>query len=522
MAIEQEMSFNDYINIIRRRFLYVIGFFILAFLASIAVALKLSPVYQSTGTILIESQKIQPDQAIQKYAVDRFEALKQVVLTNENLVRIASKNKLYDLNKKKNVEAAGLAQATRANIVVNLLTADSGQWGDKPTFAFQVSFNYYKPNETYNVTNDLIKLFLDENDKASKNRATETADFFSKEAEKQKVILEKIEKEVTSYKQRFSNSLPQNKEMQVTSLQRLEEDLRATQREYSATQAELRSLDVSMESAKAGIGLNTGPKETNSTADELDKSKIEYARLSSIYSENHPTLKALQRKIDALEKSATPSAPTSNKSVTAQSVMVSKVQAQIDSANARLRSLEADESNIRGRIRQIEGLVLQSAQTEGALGTLERDYENAKTAYAEIKAKQDNSKIAQNIEMENKGERFVLIEAPLLPQKPIKPNRILIILAGFFGAIGGAIGFAVLLEALDTRVRGVDALVSIMKIQPMATIPYITNKGEIKRNRNFIYNVLTMALILLILTLLLVHFFIMPLDILMSKIIAKF
>ncbi|HYN53192.1 MAG TPA: lipopolysaccharide biosynthesis protein, partial [Methylotenera sp.] len=412
-------------------------------------------------------------------------------------------------------------QATRANVVVNLLTADSGQWGDKPTFAFQVSFNYYKPDETYKVTNDLIKLFLDENDRASKNRATETADFFSKEAEKQKLIVEKIEKELTSYKQRFSNSLPENKDMQVTSLQRLEDDLRANQREYSATQAELRSLDVSMDSAKAGIGLINTPKEQNSSADELEKLKIEFAKQSAIYNENHPSLKALQRRIDALEKTTVP-AGSSNKPITAQSVMVAKVQTQIDSANARLKSLLLDESNIRARIRQIEGLVLQSAQTEGALGALERDYENAKTAYTEIKAKQDNSKIAQNIEMENKGERFVLIEAPVLPRKPIKPNRILIMLAGFFGAIAGAIGFAVLLEAIDSRVRGVDALVSIMKIQPMATIPYITNKAEIKRNKNFINKIFTMGFILIILTLLLVHFFIMPLDILMSKISARF
>jgi succinoglycan biosynthesis transport protein ExoP len=521
MAIEQEMSFNDYINIIRRRLPYVIGFFFLAFLAAIAIALKLSPVYQSTGTILIESQQVQPDQVKEKYAADRFEALKQVVLTNENLAKIANKYQLFGLDKKPNTPQAGIVLATRANITIDLLKADSGQWGDKPTFAFQVSFNYYKSDETYKVTNDLVKLFLDENDRASKNKATETADFFGKEAEKQKVILEKIEKEVTSYKQKYSNSLPQNKEMQVSSLQRLEEDLRTTQRDYSATQAELRSLDVSMESAKAGIGLNT-PKEQDTSAGELEKLKLEYAKLSAIYSENHPSLRALQRRIDALEKSGSASGSAPVKSVTAQSVMVAKVQAQIDSANARLKSLEFDTANIRAKIRQIEGVVLQSAQTEGALGTLERDYENAKVAYAEIKAKQDNSKIAQNIEMQNKGERFVLIEAPLLPEHPIKPNRILIMLAGFFGAIGGAIGLAVLMEALDTRVRGVDALVSIIKIQPLATIPYITNTAELKRNKNIVYYILISALIIILLTLFLVHFFIMPLDILMSKISARF
>jgi uncharacterized protein involved in exopolysaccharide biosynthesis len=309
--------------------------------------------------------------------------------------------------------------------------------------------------------------------------------------------------------------------MQVSSLQRLEDDLRATQREYSATQAELRSLDVSMESAKAGIGLNT-PKDQGSSADELDKLNLEYARQSAIYSENHPSLKALQRRIDALQKSSSSSSSTTTKSVTPQTVMVSKVQAQIDSANARLNSLQSDEAAIRVKIRQLEGVVMQSAQTEGALGTLERDYENAKAAYTEMKAKQDNSKRAQSIELENKGERFVLIEAPVVPEKPIKPNRILIMLAGFIRSIGGAIGFALLMEALDTRVRGVAALTAILKIQPMATIPYITNIAELKKRKNSIYHILFSIIIIILLSLLLVHFLVMPLDTLMSKIIARF
>jgi hypothetical protein len=202
--------------------------------------------------------------------------------------------------------------------------------------------------------------------------------------------------------------------------------------------------------------------------------------------------------------------------------MVAKVQAQIDTANARLKSLEADERNIRAKINQIEGRVMQSSQTEGALSTLLRDYDNAKVAYAEIKAKLDNSKIAKNIEMENKGERFVLIEAPLLPEKPIKPNRILIILAGFFGAIVAAIGLAVLMEAFDKRIRGVDQLAAIMKIQPIATIPYITTEAELKQKKTAVSNTLRSAFVLILLILLFVHFLVSPLDVTVSKILAKF
>lgn len=523
MAAEKEMTFNDYFNIVKRKSSYVVIFFFLTFMTVIAIAIWISPVYQSTATILIESQQVKPDIAKEKYAADRFAALNQVVLSKDNLLKIAEQYKLYGLDKKPNISREILISATRANIFVERLRAEPDGWEGASTFAFNVSFKHYNAEETYKITNDLVKLFLDENDRVSKERVVETADFFSNEEAKRRDDLEKIEKEVANYKRIYADSLPENKEMYVGSLERLENDLRATQREYSATQSELRSLDVSLESAKAGIGL-APPQERIVAPTDLDGLKLELAKQKSIYNDNHPAVRVLQRRIDQLEKNATsvPSQAVPAKTVTAQSVMVEKVQAQIDSANARLKSLNDDQASIRARISQTEGRVMRSAQTEGALGAILREYENAKTAYAEIKTKLDNSKIAKNIEMENKGERFVLVEAPVFPKKPIEPNRILIIVAGFFGAIAFAVALAILTETLDKRVRGVDTLASIMKIQPMATIPYITNKAELSRKKYIVIYTVVGILASLLFVMAIVHFFVMPLNVLMAKIIARF
>jgi polysaccharide biosynthesis transport protein len=518
MSLESEMSFNDYASIIKRRLPYIVAFFLLLFAAAFAFALWLPPVYQSTATILIESQQVLSDQAKQNYATERFAALKQVVLSNYNLIKLAEKYQLYGLDKKPDLSRVDILTTTRANITVNLLKADTEQWGDKPTFAFQITCNHYDAND---VTNELAKLFLNENDRASKEKVTETVDFFSKEAEKRKLTLEKIEDEITSYKKTHSDSLPENKEMQVASIDRLESDLRVIQREYSATQAELRSLEVSMESAKAGVGLNV-PLEQSPRATELDNLKLELAKQSSIYSDNHPSIRALQRKIDRIEKNSAPTPVNASKPVSAQSLMVAKVQAQMDTAYARLNALKIEEKNVRAKSNQIEGRVIQSAQTEGVLVNLLRNYDSAKAAYAEIKVKQDNSKIAKNIEMENKGERFVMTEAPLLPEKPIKPNRLLIILIGLVAAIASAIGLAVLMEMLDKRVRGVDALASIMKMQPIATIPYILNAAELKRRKHNVAYTLTSISAATLFILLSVHSFVMPIDSLISKIAARF
>ncbi|MGB4813258.1 MAG: Wzz/FepE/Etk N-terminal domain-containing protein [Methylophilaceae bacterium] len=528
MAIKREMSFGDYVNIIKRRLPLVIGVFLLMFLIALIVALKIPKVYQSDATILIQSQQIQSGDpnAKEKFASERFEALKQVALSNEKLFKIADKYKLYGLDKYPR-SAEDVASALRANIKAELLKAEAEAWQGKPTVALQISYSYNKPDETYNVTKDVVNLFLQENDKQGKLRANETAEFYAAEAEKQKVVLLKIENDITKYKQNHANSLPEHRDMQLESIDRLELDLRDTQRQYSSTQAELRALDVSLDSAKAGIGINVGLEQgagaTNSgSVAELTKLKQELENLKGVYSDDHPTVRALKRRINVLENSdEVKLASGSNKPVTAQSIMVAKIQAQIESANAKLKLLEGQESTTRNKMNQIQSRVTQTAQTEGELGSLTRDYDSAKSAYAELKTKQDNAKIANNIEMENKGERFVVSEAPILPERPIKPNRMLLVLAGFFGSLAAALGLAVLLEILDKRIRGVDALATIMKMQPIAMIPFIENAAEQElKKRNFI-SMLIKVIVGLVVVLVLVQF-IMPLGSIMAKLSAKF
>lgn len=521
MDFERELTLNDYINIVKRKLSYAVVFFFLAFVVVVAIAIWLKPVYISKATILFESQQVKSDQTREKFATDRFAALNKVVLSNDNLIKIAENYKLYGLDKKPELSREILLAATRENILVERLRAEPEGWEGAATFAFNVSFTHYNAEETYKITNDLVKLFFDENDRFSKERVVETEDFFSNEEAKRKSELEEIEKKVASYKRQYADSLPENKEMYIGSLERLENDLRATQREYSATQSELRSLDVSLESAKAGVGLVATQDRVVAPTD-LDGLKLELAKQKSIYSDNHPSVRVLQRRVDDLEKVARVDSVKPGKPVTLQSVMVEKVQAQIDTANSRLESLRDEEANIRARIRQTESRIMRSSQTEGVLGATLREYENAKTAYNEIKAKLDNSKIAKNIEMENKGERFVLIEAPVFPQKPIKPNRIMIIIAGFFGAIAFAVASVIFIEALDKRIRGVEALASVMKTQPIATIPYITNKAEIRQKKYIAVHTLLAMFALAILALAIVHFFVMPLDVLLAKIIARF
>jgi succinoglycan biosynthesis transport protein ExoP len=519
MSLKSEMGLNDYINVIKRKLTYVIIFFVIAFVITVAYALYLPPVYESTGTILIESQQVQPnDLAKTTFAEDRFESLKKVVMSNEKMVGLAKKYQLFGLDKNPKLNSDReiiIAKLMRANATINSLQADAGNWGQKSTFAFQVSSQFNTAENSYNIANDIIKLFLTQNEQSTQEKASESAEFFAKEAEGKRVALEAIESQIAAYKRTHPNALPQNVEMQATSIDRLETDLRAAQRERSATEAELRSLEISLESAKSGADTETlGDVSPES---ELDKLKIELTKQSTIYSENHPAIRSLKRKIEALEQGQGATAAAEPKVSKAQTATVAKLQAQIGSAKARINSLVSEQAEIRAKISRTQGFVMESAQSEGVLGALERKYEAANEEYIAAKAKQDNAKVEKNIQLENKGERLVLVESPVLPASPIKPNRLMLIILGFLVSAAGAVGLAVLIEALDGRVRGVDSISSVIKLQPMATIPYIKNEGDEIQVKYEFYNIVYIVFSIVVLALILVHFFVMPLDEIASK-----
>jgi capsular polysaccharide biosynthesis protein len=94
-----------------------------------------------------------------------------------------------------------------------------------------------------------------------------------------------------------------------------------------------------------------------------------------------------------------------------------------------------------------------------------------------------NAQIALSLESENKSERFSLLEPPILPEKPFKPDRKKIFALGIFLAIASSLGFVMLLESINKRVYGVDALTHVLGNRPLVVIPYLSIEEEKGRNK---------------------------------------
>ena len=163
---------------------------------------------------------------------------------------------------------------------------------------------------------------------------------------------------------------------------------------------------------------------------------------SSVYSEEHPAIKDLKRKIAALKRTVK-SAP--------QAVLTSD------------RSQDV----------AVQMLVQQETDLEKRL----QDAENKLTI----------ARLGETMERNQQADHLRIISYPELPQNPIKPNKLKLfaIVLGAAGAIGAGCVFAA--EMLDGSIRRSHDLERVVDKHLIVNIPYIFAPGETsRRRRNFI------------------------------------
>jgi hypothetical protein len=103
--------------------------------------------------------------------------------------------------------------------------------------------------------------------------------------------------------------------------------------------------------------------------------------------------------------------------------------------------------------------------------------------YANLLAKNEESKIAANLERRQIGEQFKLLDRARLPEKPYSPNRRLIAMIGALVGLGLGIGLVVLLAYRDTTCRTEDDVTGVLKLPLLGRLPTMMTPAEARRLR---------------------------------------
>lgn len=576
MEEENVKTLAEYLEVLgRRKGLIFTSFLAVGFLAFV-LAMKLPPVYRSSATILIEDQQIprsMVETTITDFADKRIELIRQRVMTRDRILSIIEKHKVY-LEERNKLVPSELVKRFQEDAEIKMISADvldPNRGVGKATIAFSIAFNDGNPLIAQAVTNELVSLFLDENTRVRAQRAAKTTDFLSAEAEKLKAEMSGFETKIMDFKNKHGNSLPEMLQTNLTAMDRdieklrqIDSDIRIAKDRITYLTESLQQADQELPPAQAGKPL--------SKEEQLRLLKSQYIHLGSLYKSNHPDVLRAKRQIQNLDpsfdgrtdqtealtelaqaeneladlkKRYAPTHPdvikqeqriaklTQSVGDTRNSVVAVKsddhqgsslyvsLSGQLRSSQHELEQLLEARESLQTTIRQLQAHIDETPLVEREYHELQRMRQTSLNKYAELEAKSREAKLAQTLEEEQKGEAFTLIEPPIAPDKPEKPDRKKIIVLGL--GLGIVLGFVltVLLEILHESIRGAKALERVTGVPPLVVIPYIeTPQDQRNQVRQRTVN-MTVSGLTIVALIALTHFAVMPLEQIWVKLVMK-
>jgi uncharacterized protein involved in exopolysaccharide biosynthesis len=575
-AAEATLNLADRWAAVRRRRWPALWVALSVLAVAVLAALFWPPTYRSTGTILIEQQELPSElvpSTITSYADQRIQVISQRVMTTENLLGIIQRYDLYPRLRRREPREV-LLERMRDDIKFQMISADvmdprQGR-ATKANIAFTVSYDGDSPEIAARVANELVSLYLDENVKTRRQLTEEAVSFLEDEADKLNKTMEQQQATIAVFKRKHFTELPDQSVVNTQLLTRTEEDLRDVDMQLRSDDQQNTYLEAQLAQLSPSSQVFTSSGERVLTpADRLKFVRTEYARVSSLYGPNHPDVLRAKRELDGLERAVGnvdsindaqrqledvqgnllaaekrygpdhPDVVRLKRQVAILSGAVSlapntapsianpdnpayiQIKAQKEAASAQRTSLQQKRAELVARLADLNARMAQSPAVERDYTALMREYDASELKYREVRQKQMAAKLAENLEDEKKGERFTLIDPPLAPEQPASPNRWFVTGFGFVLALFSGIGTVLLLENVDRRVRGRQDLETLLRVPPLAILPRILTMGDRALRRRHRRQVLAGALGAFVLAVIVLHFFVQPLDVLWAVAMRK-
>ena len=128
---------------------------------------------------------------------------------------------------------------------------------------------------------------------------------------------------------------------------------------------------------------------------------------------------------------------------------------------------------------------------DAELTEITREYGVQEKIYNDLVAGREQANMSMKVEQRQIGEQYRLIEPARRPEKPYKPNRLMINLFGLLGGLGLGLALVALLEYQDGTFKTDTELAGITHLPVLAVVPMMESAGERRAafRRRMIFNV---------------------------------
>jgi len=457
--------------------------------AAIGLTLMMPNRYRSETLILVIPQRV-PDVYVHSTVTmrieDRLRSLREEILSRSRLERVIADLDLY-AEARQTQPMESIVQQMQGDITVEPIRDD----------AFKVSFVAPTPRTAMIVTDRLASAFIDENTRDRESLADGTNRFLESQLADARARLVDHEKKLENFRTRYSGQLPSQLDSNLQVIRNTQNQIQALNesidRDRDRRLVLERTLSDSQTSAvPPGSNAATGSPAPVRVADELARARAELAAMELRLKPANPDIAAKKRQIDDLQRRAdsesqtaahdeaasqsTPDALVRQDRARQTQTEIAGLDQQISQKTAEIERLKKVAIDYQHRVDSVPG-------HESELTSLMRDYDTLQKIYAGLLAKKEDSRISANLERQQAGEQFRILDPARLPVRPSSPNRTRIALFALAASVMLGIGLVSLFEYRDTSLRTEDEIVRTLVLPVVATIPVLMSLSERRAER---------------------------------------
>ena len=503
MDLKQRQLIKKYVDLVIGKWWLVAASLLLATTAGLGYYLYVPKIYQSTALLSYEQQQINPARMDPEQGRNRLRealaTLQELITSQSSLEKVIIQFSLYEKMRER-LPIQDVIAIMRENITIQASKGDT----------FSVSFAGGDPRQVVKVTNALASLFIEENLKYREERATDTSRYTESELAMAKKVLDEKEQVMRDYKLKYFNEMPEQRVSNLAQLQTLIQQNQGYQnsiQELERTKAMLQEqvgIQQRLAAMQMAIDAPTGSaqhlKQPETNAERLARLRSYLNGLLEKYTENHPEVRRTKEMIEQLEKRVSSKEEAvvkqgnmPSRTSLAASLEAQRLQIQIKEIDSTIKQIREDQAKIPAEIAKYQSWVEAAPIREAEWSALTRDYGELRRHYDQLVAQNLQAQSAENLERNQKGSKFKIIDSARLPEKPYKPNFLRIMLLAIAGGLGMSFGYIMVSAFIDTSFKDVSELEGYIEVPVICAVPYIENDGETKKE--IIISRLVMALI---------------------------
>ena len=449
--------------------------------------------YEASARIYVDTQSIlkplMSGLAVQPNVEQQVVMLSRTLISRPNvekLVRMAD----LDLKNQSKAQQEATIDAVTKSLAIQSTARDN---------LYTLSYRDTDPETAKRVVQSLVSIFVESSLGASRKDTATAATF--------------INEQIKNYEAKLEEAEGRLKEFRLRNLERMSGDgkdaaarLAELSTQLEKAKLELREAQNARDSAKQQLE-GERQKGSNSTTQSLlqesalsistpeidariDTQRRNLDSLLQRYTEQHPDVISARKMIRDLEdqkrneiaelrKSGAVPAATAG----AGNMVSQELARMLAAAEVQVASLKARVDEYSARYNQALAAVKTSPQLEAEAAQLNRDYAIHKKNYEEFVARRESAAISGDLDVASGLADFRLIDPPRASDKPVAPNRLLLLAGVLVAALGAGVFAAFAASQLRPVFHDGNQLRLRMELPVLGVVTRLTTEADRRRQR---------------------------------------